>query len=220
MPRKSSRKLNLKKYVREEFVTIPLRVPQSQYAFLDALCKITNQNLPEQVALLLTDWVMPSVEAALHEHQTTTDQPPSSTTEMPVKGPGSKRAINQIVESSVLHGGQKGDLPRQAPPAVSAESAGRQRVVNPAVNDPTRTEMSRSQQPTNSVVANPSRPPQAPIMPPSAVPQPIPPLNRGEPLPSTPPRPVIPPSARPSSGDAERSESAADSTSKTRGANE
>ena len=113
-------------------VSIPLRVPQSQYVLLEALCRITNQSLPEQLALLLADLVMPSVEAAVHEHQTTTDQPTPST-----------------IESQL-----------------------------------------------------------------------VPPLNRGEQLRPTPPRPVIPPSAKPPSGDSERLVLATDLTPKSPHANE
>ena len=155
MPRKSSRKLSLRKYVKEDLVTISLRVPQSQYALLEALCKITHQTLPEQVALLLTDWVMPSVEATVHEHQKITDQPTPSTTEGLTKKLSPQRAANDMTESIMRpneNGSQKTEASPQSPlspPAAPVDPPARRPVESPLLNDLLRPETPRDQQSTS-----------------------------------------------------------------------
>ena len=197
MPRKSSQKLNLKRYMKEEMVVIPVKVTHSQHDLLMTMAKGTNQALPELVALLLTDWVMPGVEEAIQDSQIPTGAIAGAPT---AENPSKERPTNE-------NGNQKIEAP---PLAAPVDPSARQPVANPPVNDPPGSETPRGQQPTNP---NFSRPPQVPTTPHSAVPL-ASPANRGEPLPPT-SRPVMPPSAKPSSGDAGWPESAADSSPKT-----
>ena len=206
MARKSSKHLNLKKYMKEELIAIPLKLPRSQYELLKVMAETMNQALPELVALLLTDYVMPAVEEAMqNRHATLEDPTPSNANAPTVNHPSQKRPANAGPESSALaidHVDQKSDASPQAhpsSPAAPAKPSAWRPVESPLVNDPPGSETTRGQQPTNP---NLSRPPQTSTTPHSAVSL-APPANRGEPLSPTPSRPATLPTTKPASGDAE-----------------
>ena len=131
MTRKSRQKLDLNRYMKEELVVIQVRVSRSQHELLKTMAETMNQALPDLVALLLTDWVMPAVEEAVRDHEETTDQPTLSTREASTKKPNQTRAANNITGSSPRpneNGGQTEAPPQSSPspPAAPAEpSAGR-----------------------------------------------------------------------------------------------
>ena len=184
-------------YVKEATRQITLSVPISLYQLLEQFTEGTNRPMVEVISQVFIDTTIVSIRHMLAANAT----------------PGKKERYASIAPA-------KTDEP--VAPALPDPAAARlPPPVIPPFNPPTPV--------ADHAVPGVKQPPQerpplaeAPqsLRQSPAVPQPIPPLNRSEPLPSTPPRPVIPPSARPSSGDAERSESAADSTSKTRGAND
>ena len=201
----SNRRKQIEDYEKEPTKAVTLLIPISHWQLLETFAEATHRPINDVVSDVFSDTAIVSIRRMLASNAKPSQKEKGASGEPAVSGIPALAAAELIPPLTPL---SNPPSPRVTP----ADSSARRPVENPAVNDPTRNETPRSQQPTNPAVANPSRPPQAPTMPPSAVSQPVPPLNRSEPLPPTPFRPVMPPSAQPPSQDSERRASAANST--------
>jgi len=182
-------------YVKEVTKQITLTVSISQYQLLEQFTEGTNRPMADVISEVFSDTAVVSIRRMLAANAKPSTEEP---------------AASRLPDLAAAKPTLPPTLPSgpQPPKAVPVEPSVHRPVENPAVNDPTRTETLRSQQPTNPGVANPSRPPQLPTSPSiaaSATQQTVPPRTPVQPLPPTPPRPAPLPSAKPPAGDAELS---------------
>ena len=199
MPRKS-RQLNLKAYMKEEMITLVLKLPRSQCDLLTTMAAMTHQAVPDLVASLLANRVMADVEKLVRDSQT----PPNDTTPIvgnapTVKNPGQDQPAHDVTPAMLQS--------RPSVPVGSVESHVQRSIENGSATNLVQPETQRAPQPTPAAPMNPARPPQVLPNPSIAATGPsqqaIPPRPLAQPLPPTSPRPITPPAAKPPSGEAQ-----------------
>jgi len=186
--------------MKEEMLTIVLKLPRSQYDLLTTMAAMTHQAVPDLVASLLANRVMSDVEKLVRDSQT----PPNDTTPIvssvpTVKNLGQDQPAHEVTPA----------MPQSRPsvPVESVESRVQRSIENGSATNLAQPETPHAPQPTPAAPMNPARPPQASPNPSTVATGPsqqtIPPRPPAQPLPPTPPRPETLPAVKPPSGDAE-----------------
>ena len=207
----SNRRRQIEDYAKEGTKTITLSIPISQWQMLETFAEATHRPINDVVSDVFSDTAIISIRRMLASN--------AKPSQKDVSGEPAVSALPDLAAAELTSPLTILSDPPSPKATPAAPSAWRP-VENPLVNDLSRPQTPRDQQPPNLGLPNLSRPPQASTTPPSAMPQPAPPLNRGEPLPPTSPRLVMPPSAKPPLEDSERPALATDSIPKSPHANE